>query len=57
MVEGDLGEAEVSGAGTHECSKLGHISPVQGAWACLWKLKPVFSDCWPCSVKAPSLQL
>lgn len=27
MVERDLGEAEVSGAETPECSKLGHIPP------------------------------
>lgn len=33
MVEWDLGEAQVAGAGTHGCSKLGRVPPAPGAWS------------------------
>lgn len=32
MVERDLGEVQVAGAGTHGCSKLGRVPPALGTW-------------------------
>lgn len=52
MVERDLGKAQVAGAGTHGCSKPGRVPLARGTRARLWRLKPLFSSCWPCSVKA-----